>query len=112
MRQGITHEVAEQRSIALHREVARRLRLHPEHVDRARRRVEGWARDGSASEHWTRAWLEVLSGRLEDILEAIVDPGERGRSLRQSSPFAGVIDAKTRWRILRECEAKRRMRDA
>jgi hypothetical protein len=31
-----------------------------------------------------------------------VDPAEGARALRQCSPFAGVIDPRTRWRIWRE----------
>jgi hypothetical protein len=30
---------------------------------------------------------------------ALLDEGEHARALRQSSPFAGAIDRRTRWRM-------------
>ena len=108
----VTHHVAEERSLALHREVARRLRARPELLEQARKRVDRWSRDGSVARQWVTAWAEVLSRPLTEVLEVITDPGEPARSLRQSSPVAGVIDAKTRWEILRRCERERQARDA
>lgn len=108
---GITHEVAEERSLALHREVARRLREKPELLERARGRVARWRREGGVSGPWADAWSEVLAGTLEEIVGALTDPGRRGRDLRQTSPFAGALDSATRWRILRDCERERVRRD-
>lgn len=96
------HRIAEARSLALHREVARRIRERPELLEPIRARVEGWLRDGSVARFYAQAWQEILSRELEPILEAIVDPSERGRDLRQSTPFAGILDPRTRWRILGE----------
>ena len=109
---GITHRVAEERSLALHHEVARRLRARPELLDRARARVELWAREGEISPRWVAAWRDLLSQPLETVLTAITEDDEHTRSLRQTSPFAGVIDPRTRWEILRECEKKRRSRES
>lgn len=106
--EGITHRVAEERSIALHREVARRILARPELLEQARNRVDGWSRERSISAHWIKAWSVLLGHSLDEVIVAITDPGETGRSLRQTSPFAGVIDSKTRWEILRRCERERR----
>ncbi len=104
----ITHRVAEERSIALHREVARRILARPELLEHARIRVEGWSEEDNVAAHWVGMWSKLLSRSLEEVIAAITDRGEAGRSLRQTSPFAGVIDAKTRWKILRQCEKERR----
>jgi hypothetical protein len=98
-----THRVAEARSLALHREVARRLLEDPQVLDeRARARVRAWSRDDNLSQHWVEAWATVLSGSLDEVVAAITDTSEEGRALRQSTPFAGAIDACTRWAILRQ----------
>jgi len=107
----ITHHVAEERSLALHREVARRLRAAPELLERARQRVARWQRDGSVARPWADAWGDVLGHSLDEVIATITNPGQEGSDLRQSSPFAGVIDSKTRWQILRDCERDRRRRD-
>ncbi len=96
------HFLAEERSLALHAAVAERLRENPTLLEVARARVSGWIERGSVSSHYAQAWQEILARPLEDVLQAIVDPGEGARALRQVSPFAGVIDPRSRWRILRE----------
>jgi hypothetical protein len=96
------HRIAEARSLALHREVARRIREQPELLEPIRARIEDWLRHGSVARFYAQAWQEILSRDLESLLEAIVDPGERGKDLRQCTPFAGILDPRTRWRILAE----------
>jgi hypothetical protein len=99
---AITHRVAEVRSLALHREVARRLREDPEVLERARARVRAWSQDDSVSQYWVEVWATVLSGSVDEVVAAITDTSEEGRAMRQSTPFAGALDARTRWAILRQ----------
>jgi hypothetical protein len=101
-----THRLAEVRSLALHTEVARQLKVRPQVLDAARARVEKWRTTGGASRHWAERWSTVLAGSVDDVITAITDRGERARDLRQASPFAGALDPRTRWRILRECSQK------
>ena len=98
---GVTHQLAEERSFALHREVARRLRERPELLDAARERVRSWLESGCVSRYWAEAWNDVLEGTLDDVIAVITDSSQRPRDLRQSSPFAGVLDPRKRWEILR-----------
>jgi hypothetical protein len=98
---AVTHRLAEERSLALHREVARRLRERPELLDAARERVRSWLESGCVSRHWAEAWNDVLEGTLDDVIAVITDSSQRPRDLRQSSPFAGVLDPRKRWEILR-----------
>jgi len=95
------HRLAEERSLELHRLVAERLAAEPGLVDRARQRVEQWLRDGSVARRWADAWLEVLARPLAEVTLMLTDPGEPARQLRQSSPFAGVVDPHTRWAVWR-----------
>jgi hypothetical protein len=102
---ALTHRVAEERSLALHREVARRLREAPELVVIARRRVRLWLASGSVPEHWAARWGEILEGSLDEVIAALTDPGEEACDLRQASPFAGALEPRTRWAILRRHRA-------
>ena len=86
------HRLAEERSIAMHAVIARRLDASA--VERARERVLGWE-PGPYAEGWL-AWLELP---LPQLRERLVDPGEEARALRQVSPFAGVLTARERWAI-------------
>jgi len=96
------HEIGRLRSLALHREVARRIGERPELVELARYRVARWLKDRSVSAAYATAWSEILSGSASDIAVEIVAETEPMDALRQTSPFAGVVDPRTRWRILKE----------
>mgnify|MGYP001820582049 FL=1 len=95
------HSLAEGRSLALHHAVAERVRADPSLVERARRRVEGWLVDGTVARAYAEAWREILARPVEEVARLLEDPGEEARRLRQTSPFAGVLDARTRWAIWR-----------
>lgn len=99
--QPLTHRTAEQRSLALHGEVARLLREHPELLARARARVEQWRTAGVVDAAWVAAWSEILTLPVGDVIAVLTDPSERARDLRQCSPFAGALAPRDRWRILR-----------
>ena len=94
------HRLAEVRSLAYHRAVAERLAREPAILERARARVRGWLRSTPAP-HYAVAWNELLSRPLDEIGEFLNDDGERARELRQSTPFAGVLDPRERWRLWR-----------
>ncbi len=92
------HRTAERRSIAYHREIVRRLAESASVLDVARARVHSW-REPDVHPSWRAAWAELLSRPLEELSRALVDDGEHMTSLRQMSPFAGVLDPRTRWAI-------------
>lgn len=95
------HSVAEDASLALHGAVAERIRADPSLVGRARRRVEDWLRDGTVASLYAEAWREILARPADEVARFLEDPGERARQLRQTSPFAGVLDPRTRWAVWR-----------
>lgn len=97
-----------ERSVALHTAVAERIRHDPEIVSRARRRVREWLRDGSVARVYAEAWAVPLEGPEGELTRALTARGERFDDLRQVSPFAGVLDAKERWRILKALESEQK----
>ncbi len=84
---GVTdgrHAAVEETSLELHRAVAERLRADPSLIERARRRVEDWLRDGTVARPYAEAWREVLSGPAGEVAAFLEDPGDRARQLRQT----------------------------
>jgi len=100
------HTVAEDTSLELHRVVAERLRADPSLIERARRRVDEWLRDGTVVRPYALAWREILSGPAGEVAGFLEDPGDRARQLRQTSPCAGFLDPRNRWAVRRQ--ARRR----
>lgn len=93
------HRRAELRSLALHAAIVDVLRREPERLLAIRERVQGWL-DARPPRPYAQAWAEALDGGREQLWALMIDPGERATAMRQSSPFAGVLDARARWRIL------------
>ena len=92
------HMRIEERSIALHGEIAKRLHTRRELVEVARKNLEQWIqRDGETPP--LTEWKRILGQPLEDIINFLVSPGEKARQLRQSSPFCGILTPRERWKI-------------
>ena len=97
-----SHRLAEERSLALHRAIADRVRDDPTILERARERVARWLETGHVARYWAEEWHAVLARSTDEICAWLVDGSDHARAMRQVTPFAGVIDARTRWRIWRE----------
>lgn len=102
------HAAAEDVSLELHRAVAERLLARPDLLERARRRVAGWLRDGSVARAYAEAWRAILAEPVDAVARFLVDPGERARQLRQASPFAGLLSPSERWSIWRRARERAR----
>ncbi len=96
------HRLIEERSLWLHRAVAEKARRDPGILSKARKRVDGWLVDGTTHPRYADAWQRLLGKETEEVLGRLVDPGEQMRALRQCSPFAGALDPRERWQILRQ----------
>lgn len=97
-----------ERSIALHEAVANRLLEDPRILDRARRKLEEWIERGGRSTPLLTRWREVLSRPVPEVARFLTDPSEEAAWLRSASPFAGVLDPRTRLAILRKVRQQSR----
>lgn len=98
------HIRIEERSIALHRAVAERIRENPglmkEAVKNLQRYLQQFFSKGREPSSALLEWQDILENlSLEEVLEFMVSDSERARRLRQSSPFAGILTPRERWRI-------------
>jgi len=93
------HGTADRRSLAYHQAVAGRLdeRL----VAEARDRVDRLSADGHMHPTYAERWREILNLPLDRIAEEIAAESPEARDLRQSSPFAGVLNEHERGRIIK-----------
>jgi hypothetical protein len=82
------------------------LTADPSLIAQARLRVLGWQRTGSVHPRYVESWRQLLELPAAALVAALAERSERMHDLRQVSPFAGVLDARTRWRIHREVGAR------
>ena len=62
-----------ERSLALHRAVADKLRADPSILDRARRKLAEWLGHGGRSAPLWRRWQDVLQGTPDEVTAYLVD---------------------------------------
>jgi hypothetical protein len=96
------HRLAEERSVAYHRVIAERLQDRPEILARARRRIQALLSSAAEPPFYARKWAEILTGDLSSIRAFLTERSELADELRQSTPFAGALDPRERWKIWRE----------
>jgi antitoxin HigA-1 len=88
-----------------HQLIAERLRDNPtEVIARAYLNIErwGWCRDFPDPAHrpaFMNEWLALLEGPLDRLLAVLTGADEWMITLRSSSPFAGVVSFRERWRL-------------
>ena len=68
----------------------------------ARARVEQWRDEKTVADYYVDGWAALLREDEDVLRSALVEDSERGHTLRQVSPFAGVLTPRERWAILRE----------
>ncbi len=104
-----SHEWIDQRSLALDRAIAERLRAEPRLLDRARKTLDHWLEQRRPVVPFVLLeWQEILvQWPIERILELLTSADEDARRLRQSSPFCGILSAAERLAILKDYESRR-----
>jgi transcriptional regulator with XRE-family HTH domain len=92
---------SERRSLALHEAVLMRLLEDPDTVRAlARHNLAVMGEAAPAAAPYLRQWQALLEGPLADLAVVLVSPAADACELRQNSPFAGVLDAVERDRVL------------
>lgn len=88
--------------MAIHREVAARLRADPDAVmAKARMNVTRWIRN-RGDDPALREWSEMLLAKSAEELAILIESRtQEAARLRQSSPFAGVLTPSEVWEIKR-----------
>ncbi|MBI2691274.1 MAG: hypothetical protein HYX29_04970 [Solirubrobacterales bacterium] len=83
------HDAAAERALAFHEAVARD--LQPETVRFALTTLWRLRDEGRIHSRYADEWEIVLARSLDQIRREMVEDSERGRDLRQNSPFAGAL---------------------
>jgi hypothetical protein len=97
---ALKHRIVEARSLAMHCLAAQKIMLDPALLDSVRRTLDAWrARYDKDAPRALDEWAAILRLPWPQIAAFITDPGERATRLRQSTPFAGILDARERERI-------------
>jgi hypothetical protein len=91
------HRRIDERSLAMHRLIARKVLADPGLLDIARANLRRWQQMDGSPMLALAEWEQILSGSADQVARFLADPSERATRLRQSSPFCGILtDAERR----------------
>jgi hypothetical protein len=68
-------------------------------IEIARENLNRWYASAGRSQPHLDKWRRILDLPLEEVLSLIEKDGERTTALRQSSPFAGILEPAERWAV-------------
>jgi hypothetical protein len=85
------HSRLDERSLALHQLVARKVVADPALLDRARANLRGWQESHGSPSLALAEWEQILSSPVDQVVKFLVERSERATRLRQSSPFTGIL---------------------
>jgi len=94
-----THQQIDERSLALARAIVAKVDADPrqEGLLRAREICAKWFEKNH--EPAVAEWRTILQADWQDVRRVLLDEGESGKRLRQSSPFCDVLTPRERWAI-------------
>jgi hypothetical protein len=91
------HSRVDERSLAMHRLVAEKVRANPALLDRARENLRRWQKTDGSPSLTLAEWENILNNPASQVAEFLEERSEKAARLRQSSPFAGILtDAERR----------------
>ncbi|MBI4239080.1 MAG: helix-turn-helix transcriptional regulator [Deltaproteobacteria bacterium] len=91
------------RSLAYHHAIAKALRQDPRTViQRARRLLAHQRKDHPHAAQLLNQWQAWLDLPIDELIARMLDAGVMARDMRQVTPFAGVLNARERMRILKK----------
>ena len=102
-----TQEWVDQRSLAMDKLVAQKLRVQPGLLQNAKDNLNRWIQQQQPEvPRILIEWQEILENwPLEKVLGLLTSFDEEARRLRQSSPFYGILSQEERLAIFKEYEA-------
>lgn len=94
------HRLLDARSLALHCKIAHKITRDRGLLDIPRRNLERWSqRAADEAPKFIKEWQDILGEPWPRVAAFITSCSEKAMRLRQSSPFAGVLDPRERKRI-------------
>lgn len=99
----VHHDDLDQRSLALHVLVARKVEANPALIEKAQGVVTRWLQISDPASHvYLQEWRAVLAQGVAASVRLATEHSEHANALRQASPMACLLSNQERFAFLRE----------
>lgn len=100
-----THQKIDERSLAMHRLIAEKIKNDPALFLKARQTLVKWRKKVCiSSQPYLVEWELLMEKGIDACLAVAVEDSQRAAALRQSSPFAGILTNQERFDFLKRWE--------
>jgi hypothetical protein len=97
-----THEYLDKRSLVMHQLIAEKIRHNPKLFQKVQMTLERWQPIVSPdSQPYLEEWRRFAEQGMEACLAVATDESEYATTLRQSSPFCGILTNRERFIFLK-----------
>ena|SRR5436190_2008772 len=97
-----THQQIDQRSLAMHRLIAAKIRRDRALFEKAKATLARWRDNVSGhSQPYLEEWERLMNQNMEACLGVAVQDTEWAAAMRQCSPFAGALTNRERFAFLK-----------
>lgn len=87
-----SHQEIDQRSLALHRLIAEKIRQDPSLFEKPRETLGRWSKIVCAnSQPYLEEWQRLVDLGIEECLAMATEDSERANAMRQASPLCGIL---------------------
>jgi hypothetical protein len=100
------HRRLDERSLAMHRLIAAKVEANPALLEKARDNLRRWRESEGSPKLALTEWEQILRGPVSQITQFLTEQSERATRLRQSSPFAGILNEAERKAIYEPYSAR------
>ncbi len=100
------HTRLDERSLALHQLVARKVLADPALLNKARANMRRWRDNNGAPSSALAEWEQILNNPVDQVARFLVERSEKAIRLRQSSPFTGILTEAERLAIYESHSAR------
>jgi hypothetical protein len=103
---------SDERSIALHKEIANKLRSNPGFWGIPRKNIERWEKTNGGLSAALVEWERILrQNTKEQVLSLLESDSEESIRLRSSSPFTGILSDNERKMVFEAYSSKRKLQN-
>ncbi len=95
-----THEEIDRRSFMMALSIASRVDANPVLLAKARSTCDRWY--SLNPQDTLKEWMTILQRPWPEVRKVLLENSEKGRRLRQSNPFCGILTPMERWNHYRE----------
>lgn len=97
-----THQELDERSLAMHRLIADKIRQNPMLLDKVKNTLSRWrSMLCPGTQPYLAEWEALVHQGVDACLSVATEDSQRATALRQSSPFAGILTNKERFDFLK-----------